>query len=59
MSSKGWLKITSRYWALCKVYLRYTDAAEADIVITVTSSIDSVINADDIKSGAVICDVHP
>ncbi len=29
----------------------------ADVVITVTSSINSVINADDIKSGAVICDV--
>ncbi len=34
-----------------------TALRRADIVITVTSSIDSVINADDIKSGAVICDV--
>jgi fatty aldehyde-generating acyl-ACP reductase len=29
----------------------------ADIVITVTSSVNSVINADDIKPGAIICDV--
>lgn len=29
----------------------------ADIVVTVTSSADSVINADDLKPGAVVCDV--
>jgi predicted amino acid dehydrogenase len=29
----------------------------ADVVITVTSSVDSVIDADDLKPGAVVCDV--
>lgn len=30
---------------------------QADIVITVTSAIDTVIKAEDLKSGAVVCDV--
>ena len=38
-----------------------TDVAEgirkADLVITVTSAVDSVIDPQDIKSGAVVCDV--
>jgi len=29
----------------------------ADVVITVTSSVDSIINAEDLKPGAVVCDV--
>lgn len=29
----------------------------ADVIITVTSSVDSVIDADDLKPGAVVCDV--
>lgn len=39
----------------------YTDVAtgirDADIVITVTSAIDTVIHPSDIKSGAIVCDV--
>lgn len=30
---------------------------KADVIVTVTSSVDSVINADDLKPGAVVCDV--
>ncbi|MDI3481829.1 MAG: fatty aldehyde-rating acyl-ACP reductase [Tepidanaerobacteraceae bacterium] len=30
---------------------------KADVVITVTSSVDTVINAEDLKPGAVVCDV--
>ncbi|HHW03585.1 MAG TPA: polysaccharide biosynthesis protein [Thermoanaerobacterales bacterium] len=30
---------------------------KADVIITVTSSLDSVIDADDLKPGAVVCDV--
>lgn len=29
----------------------------ADVIVTVTSSVDSVINAEDLKPGAVVCDV--
>jgi len=30
---------------------------KADVVITVTSSVDTIIDADDLKPGAVVCDV--
>jgi predicted amino acid dehydrogenase len=34
-----------------------TDIAQADIVISVTSAVDTIIRAGDVKSGAVVCDV--
>jgi predicted amino acid dehydrogenase len=44
--------------AVTKVYTDVsTGIKDADIVITVTSAIDTVIHPSDIKSGAIVCDV--
>jgi fatty aldehyde-generating acyl-ACP reductase len=50
--------ITDNSDAVVRVYTDiYTGISNADIVITVTSSLDTIIEPKDLKSGAVVCDV--
>jgi predicted amino acid dehydrogenase len=51
-------EIAEQHGASAKVYTEvHSGICDADIVITVTSSVDAIIHPADLKSGAVVCDV--